>query len=370
MFKRLLYILAFQILVIHLYGYTDKKAIIVVNKDFQSDTFNYNIVSSFLQMIYNAVLDEKIVFWDSPLKQTRINADNFLNIDQSNEINFLESHNFFIYETWNSESKTSSFAIVGFLFTNENKKGEEINYGFIDFEEVRSLLKTERIPTDANGDYLLTFYQIFMNKTYNYDLIFFDDKPIISSNSGDPEKDFSKGVKIKNKAFGPEKYNLNQVEVIPSKLITYELKTFNYDLISEKIIDALEKYFVSNNNAYVCFSSEDVSSMFKGSKLLITSLEINILATVKNNETVFKLLSIVPYSLGKAFYPIDHIALDSLMIITADSLDIRAILNSMKYDYQITKINNIKVNPEFTIEYMNAVFQRNYKNIVPKGRKP
>ena len=339
----------------------------MASKNLQHDSFGYNIVSSFLSYVYDAIINEKIVLWDSPQKQSRINADNLINIDHSNQVDFRDALYFYIFETWSSSRQESSFSITGFSFSNISRKGHEVNYGFIDYNEIVELLKINKVKTNPNAFYLSTFYHVFMNKSYNYDLIFFDDRPIINRNSRKPEKDFAKGVKIKNKAFGAGTSNLNYIEVIPSKLITYRLKAFNYDLKSEIIIDALEKYFDKNRSLWKIFGSDQLNTSFKEAKLIITSVEITKLVSIQKDQTVFKLVRIQPFALEKPFLPIDLLALDSLDIRTADMRNIMHAINKIDFEYEIIEINENPVNPKFTREYMNALLQRNYRNIIPGG---
>lgn len=328
-------------------GYENKKVVLLVNKNMQHDSLGYNIVSAFLNFTYQLLKENKIKLWDSPFRNHTISFENLTTIESNQKTSYQNSENFFIYEFWTSNGKHSSFRMVGFSFSASSEGGKEINFGYIDFNEIADYLKLGKIDYNINGFCNVSFYQILMNKDYNYDLIYFNDKPIITHEGEKAEKDYLKGIEIKNKAFGKNVSNTNKIAVIPCKTITYEIRLFDYDLNSIPVFKSFEDYFNTNKQYLKILAGEDIYAMFRRSKLIITSFEVEEVFLYESATPKMYLLNITPKSFGKPYFELIAENLDTMNIFI-DSIAVKKYILAKNFKYHLTKINGFPVNPAHT----------------------
>lgn len=335
-----------------------------MNKNSQSDSLGYNLVNNFLTYTYHLIKENKVILWDSPFRNHAVSFDNLTMIETNEKSQFTASDNFFIYEYWSSNKLSSSFRMVGFGFsTSSNNK--EVSFGFIDFNEIVDYLKLGKLEYSINGYCDLSFYQVFMNKSFNFDLLYFDDKPIIVHQGTKAEKDYLKGLEIKNKAFGNPDKNLNHVNVIPCKTITYKINLFDYDTGSLKIFSTFINFYNEYKAQLRLLAGEDIYAMFKKNTLIITECTIEEVIKYYDNKPTFYLLDITPSSFGKPYYQLTDINLDTLNLYI-DSVHLKDYILSKKYKLHLIKINGYPVNQAYTDEYLKQLFSGDLNHFHPE----
>lgn len=347
------------------FGYQNKKAILLVNKSLQPDSLGYNIVSSYLELVYYLVRENKIKLWDSPLKSYLIDFDNLKGLEQNQELSFTKAENFFIYEYWSVSSGHSSFNIVGFGFSAANKQEKEVSLGYVDFNDILPFLKANYVSITINGFCQTTFYQVFMNKAFSYDLIYFDDAPVITKTGAKAEKQYLKGNEIKNKAFGSKAKNLNAVEIIPCKTITYEIRNFDYDSGAYLIFKTLEDFVKSSKDIFRFYAGEDIYTLFRNNKPLITKCEVTEMLRLEGGQIRQYLLKLTPQVFGKTFYSLTPANLDTLNL-TIDAISLQDYLLQHRFRLYLIEINDIPVNPADTRANMDALFSGRFRNFRPE----
>lgn len=340
------------------YSYKDNKAILVLSKDAQADSLGHNFVTGFSSWIYKKIKDGTIKIYDSPLKNKEIRYVTLHGLEVSSKTSFPQTSYLFIYESWSSDKHETGFRILGFRFMNENKD-DEIDYGYVDYPEIENALKKAYVNPNINGSYKTSFYQILMNKEFDYDLLYFHNSPIQKQNSKDPEEDYRKGLSIKEDAFNSTKTNLNYVQGKQIKLIEYVIKSSDtkYDKKTEAIITALEEHFENNRRDLYNYGGIKIYKNFKKSKIIISKCTVKEF-WIKKNETIeYKIIQILPHSLGIDFQePIKfskRSQLPSRIMIKGDLLE--NVLKSKDFNYRILKINNKKINPQRQQIYLKAL---------------
>ena len=360
--KLLLFVLWSCIFSTSLFAYSNKNAILLLNKNLQHDSIGYNFVTSFLKWSYYNLEKGNIKLYDSPLKINEIGFLSLQSMEENSGVSFKDAENIFIYELWNSNNKESSFDIRGFTVTAETKNKEEISLGFMSFSEIVDLLKIARVIPGIDASYSHSFFEVLMNKQFNFDLIFFDDTPIIKSNSSDPERDYQRGNSLKIKAFNPNKKNLNAVEVRQMKKIKYVIRKSDYDPISNEILKTLEKYFDSHKRSILHLGGEDLYGYFKYTRSIITSCEVTEILTIEKGKVKRKLAKIQPYSFNLAFFPMEKEILDTLELFV-NGYSIERNLVSMKYRFHLLEINDIPIDEQLTEKYMEAILNSQWNQL-------
>jgi hypothetical protein len=172
----------------------EKKVILLVNKFTQhEDTLGFNIVTNFCKLSFEKLQEGKINLYTSPKMENIIDFQNIISIEKTTNKKIIDAENLFIYETWNKKGKSCSFKIKGFVLSTLDDKGNEVTFGYIDFSEIADYLRIFQLNLNVNGSSDNNLYKAFMNKTYNFDLIFFDDMPTISPvHPKTPNKEYQK----------------------------------------------------------------------------------------------------------------------------------------------------------------------------------
>ncbi|MEA3496257.1 MAG: hypothetical protein U9R42_09505 [Bacteroidota bacterium] len=335
-------------------SYNNARALLMVNKKAQPDSLDYNIVESFTKLIYSKLKEEKIFLWDSPRKESKINFLTLQNFEKTYNYRFEDLDNFFIYESWSSNSKKSEFKIHGFSFTSETKNGKEINYGYLEFSVVSDYLKSNYLNTSIESNYLNSYFAVFMNKAFNFDILFFKNKPILSANSKHPEKDYRKGLRIRDKAFFSAKKNMNAIEVKTSKLLYFKLITNDYDSAGMLILSAIEDYFDLHRRELIEYGGKSIFNSFRDSPFILTGCKVKEIWIKEEGRVSYKLLEIVPYSFSIDFKPINFVDLIELGI-NVKGVPLDKCLAIKNFKYHIIKINTAKIDSDLTPSYIEAL---------------
>jgi hypothetical protein len=363
MFRKLSVLLLSSLLLsTSLHAYKNKNAILLLNKDLQHDSLGYNFVSSFLKWSYYNLKKGNIRLYDSPLKINEIGFLSLQSMEENNDVRFTEANNLFIYELWSSDNNSTSFSIRGFTVTAESKSKEEISLGFISYDEIIDLLKIARVIPGIDASYAHSFYEVLMNKQYSYDLIFFDDEPIIKPNSKDPERDYLKGNNIKMKAFNPSKKNLNAVKVKQLKKIKYAIRKNDYDPLSIAILKSLEDYFDKHKRYILHLGGEELYGYFKYTRSFISRCEVTEMLYKEGNKLKRQLVKVQPFSFNLPYFPMEKVILDTLDLYI-DGYSIESILLEKEYRLHLLEINDVEVDEALTELYMQAILRGNWRKL-------
>lgn len=84
----------------------------------------------------------------------------------------------FIYEMWTHSTKELKSATSGFLFSNRNSNGEDVEYGYVEYTNLQEFLMRERVITNANGNFNSNLASFLNSKNYNYQFLQFAGKVI------------------------------------------------------------------------------------------------------------------------------------------------------------------------------------------------
>jgi len=360
-----LFIIAFNIP--HAYSYKNKRAVLVLSKDAQVDSIGHNLVTGLSGWIYDKIKSGTLTLYESPLKEREISYTTLVGLENSSKTKFSETSYLFIYELWSSYKNETSFEILGFRFMNENK-GNEIDYGYIDFPDIENAVKKAYIKSNINGSYKTSFYQVLMNKEYDYDLLFFDNQPIQKINSKDPVADYHRGKQIIEDAFGKNKENLNYVVPRHIKLIEYLIISNNvvYDEKADNLITAIEEYFNENRRDLYSYGGSEIYKYFKKSNIIISKCYVKELWIKEDNVIKYKTIEIFPHSLGMPFekkieFTNKYKPVASKITVKGESL--QKAIEKKDFSYRIIKINGIKIDPDKHKVYLKALRETEWYNI-------
>ena len=351
-----------------LFPYKNVKVVLIANKDNQKDSLGYNIVSGLAQWTYDKLKEGRIKMWATPYKSEEMSFSTLQGMEISSSLSFPDCQNLFFYEIWNSDKSQTSFTISGISFSSENKSGEMVSFGFIDYSSIVELLNKDYIPINENGSYKTTFNQVLMNKFFDYELVYFKDGPIQSPNSKNPEADYKNGVKIKTKAFNSNKLNLNYIPVKPAKMIEYTIRTGDYDLKTNNIIASLETYFNNNKKDLYKYGGSEIYKYFNNAKIILSECTIKEIWTKEGGKQYSSLQQIVPVSVGVIFNPVPAGDVERFNILI-DSETLISKLTGKQFTFHLISINDNKVDEDKADSYLKALLTGNWNSIKKTGKQ-
>lgn len=360
--KRIVFLLLFVCWAASSFGYSDKKVILLANRKFQVDTIGYNFVSELSRHVYKWVMDDKITLWDSPEKKYQIKKSDLTGIESSSGTTFLELPNVFIYETWSGNKRKFSFNNKGFSFSGQNAKGEEILYGYVDYDnKLKMLLQGAQMRVNANASYGTTLYAALMNKAYDFTLIFLDNTPI---------KDYAISRKIVQKCLSPKTRNLNAVKIPDRKLVEYvvEAGPGQASVNSEMLIKHLQDFFNQNPQEFYNYGGGRVYSYLKKNPILISDFRVLEEWTKTDKSPIsYRPVSIIPDVVGIA---LDTITIKQLADWKLDDKgdSYEELLTKKDFYYRLVQINDTYIEPTDADAYRAALFANKWNNILIKPK--
>jgi hypothetical protein len=340
-------------------AYSDKKVIMVANRADQKDSIGYNIVAELSRYMYDWIQSDKVVLWDSPEKKYSIKKADLEGMETSSQTKFTELHNIFVYETWTSTSKKFSSELKGFSFAGENKRGEEVLYGYVEnTAAIRSLLAEAVMNVNANANAGTTLLQALTNKDYDYTIVFFDDAPI---------KDARRSIKIQKNALGSGKKISGSKAVPEVRRVIYSIEEgpSQLSLRSTYIAEQLEAFFNQNPQEFFNYGGDKIVSYLKSTHVLISGLEIVEDWTKENGKISYQPVEVIPYSLGIPLNPIP-IKQFADWNLNIDQLSFEETLKKKDFYYTIKKINSTEVAEGDMSADKTALLNGDWNNFIKK----
>jgi hypothetical protein len=313
--------------------YTEIPALVHLSRSEQEDTNGFNLVEHLPKLLYQAIIDNKLKLWDSPKKQIVISGSALQKIESDNNVSFSKVENLFFNELWTSSRRRTQFAVIGFSFLSESKKGK-ISFGYIDFNEALFLLVKNTIPTNVNGPAYLTYLDAIYSRKYFFNLVQFGSNDF-SSNS-------QNSIKIKREAFNSKK-KISGLSVIKNtKMVTYNLEKNPGEKNdpSSGTINAVENFLNDNKDFIFNYGGDKYFNYTNNmSDITVTRIEITEYWEKKKNEIEYKPMLIKIYINNK---PLNPISFDEFVKwqILFNFKSIEDVLKEKQFQYTLYKINN------------------------------
>lgn len=184
----------------------------------QQDTTGCNFVKELCRITYDAIINGNVKLWDTKDKEIRIFPASLQEIERSTETLFQEEDVVFIYEYWTVTSKDVRSTTTGLFFSGKGKGGQEVAYGYIDYEDLQPFMMRERIRSNVNGNYSANLATYFYNKSFNYNILQF---------AGNVVDNVTKSAEIKEKFIADRKFNTSEFSSVDirQKMVRWSVDT-------------------------------------------------------------------------------------------------------------------------------------------------
>jgi hypothetical protein len=324
----------------------------------QIDTTGCNFVNELTRITYDAVISGKAKLWDTPEKEIHIMPSTLKEIEKSSSTSFIEQDVVFIYELWQNSNKALKSTTNGFLFSNTDKLGNSVAYGYVDAKDLQEIFIRSRIQTNANGNYNSNLTSYVSSKQYNYKFLQFSGKVIDNA---------SESQLIKDQYIGNTKFNTTEfsVDEIPQKVVKWSIerkKAGNDSSAANMLLNAIEMY-LHNNDAI--FYNLDIEKQF--SHLPKTSRRVS---GVKVKELWKKIDGQILYDPISLTVFINDVPLEEVLYKDMVSMEISIgneswidYLKAKKFLYVINKINSQDISREEAFKYQKALLTFDWNRI-------
>ena len=334
-----------------------------LQKNHQSDSIKGNLLNILPDLLYGKILNGQVILWDSPKKQIKISAESLKNIENASRTKFSESINLFIYENWNIKKKEVENKIIGLAFTNKDGKGEDVSYGFIDYNDIAVWMKKTPMPSGADGFYKINIDQKIKNKEYNYSILQYGSKIIKTADS----------KKLINETFKERKIVSDAPSIKEEKMISYSIE--NTSRIEGREVEnsrlffrAVEDFLKSNEEVYFNMGGQKISSHLQHTKFKVDRIEINEIWKKNDGKIDYAPESIRISVNGNFLEPIGIKELMSwnmqLGFRTADDF-----IKEKNFYYILFKINEQDIKTYDALKYAKALASEDWRNIIAYSKR-
>lgn len=336
--------------------YTEVPALIHLNKSDQQDTNGFNLVEHLPKLLYESILSNKITLWDSPKKQIAISASALQKIESDNFVSFQKIENLFINELWSSTRRKTQFAIIGFSFLSESKKGK-VSFGYVDFYEALSILTSNYIPTNVNGCAPITYAEALYSRKYVFNLMQFGSNTFFN--------DINKSIQIKREAFNNSKKRIMGLHPIQNdKVLVYTLEK-NPGLLNDPISiihNSIEQYLNSNKSTLFNIGGSKYFNSLVMSDIIVTRIEITEYWLKTKSSINYTPLSIRIFVNNK---PLNDISIEEFnqwnLLFSFKSLE--DILKEKQFQYHLYKINSELIPPDESDLFIKAIKEYKWSQV-------
>ncbi len=318
----------------------------------QEDSTGCNFVKELARISYDAIINGKAKLWDSPSKEIQIFPASLQAIEKSSATQFISQEVIFIYESWSNSNRDLKSTTQGFLFSNKSANGEEVAYGYVDYNDLQDVCLRYRINTNANGNYNANLANYIYSKNYNYKILQFAGKVI--DNASDSKK-------IKDDFIGTNKFNTTSFSAteIPQKMVVWSLD-FASTLTgakadsSRKLVNAITKYLYENEEQLFNLGGDKIQTHLQKGKWKITRIQVSELWKKVNNSVGYDPSGIIIYINDTPLTEILYRDMMKMEIMVEDKNWIDYI-REKNFAFNIISINNQEVVRSQSYIYQKAL---------------
>lgn len=326
----------------------------------QSDTSGCNFVEQVTALVYKEITENRVKLWDSPEKEIQITGSTLKEIERNSDVSFLNQETIFMYETWENTRKEIITKTLGFSFIHRSSTGDEVTFGYVDYNDLNELFLKNRINTNASGVYSATFTTYVLNKNFAYNIVQFAGKSVTStSESEDLKKTFIRNLPFNQSLLG---------YYPPDKYVSYIIDTFTEGTDeksqnSKGFLKAIEEYFTNNQEVFFNMGGDMIASHLQKNKLKVTRVEVNEIWRKVNSNMSFEPKSLKIFVNDSALNELNPRTMDDLEVLYQD-MGITAFLKAKKFNFIITKINSQVIKRKDAYLYYKGMMTAEWNRVI------
>ncbi len=328
--------------IIHVYA-QDIPVLLRLKRSEQPDSLGCNVVEQVTKITYNLILQNKVRLWDSPAKEIQIAATSLKEIEKSTATNFVDEDIIFMYEKWTQSKRELGSKTIGITFFNKDAHGQEVSYGYVDYNDLREPMMLAKAETNANGNYGETMAYFLTTKRYNFNIVQFNNKVLPNVNESQRALAEFKG-KLDFGTVASQYYDEKVKLVtynIDNKSTTDSLKEAN----SKAIFKMFETYLSANKEEFFNMGGDKLQGFFNTGKqkLKITGIEVTEMWKKGSNNQLYYEPKSIRLTVNDSL--LNSVPLSELIMMDLTVNEQKFILALLDKDFNfiITQINSQKI---------------------------
>lgn len=326
----------------------------------QADSLGCNFVEQVTRLVYNLVQENKIKLWDSQQKEIQITGSSLKEIEKSSGTEFVNQEIIFIYEMWMSSKRELSSKTIGFTFLNKDSRGQDVAYGYIDFNDLRNFFMNTNVETNADGYFDQSFMYYLVRKKFNFNIVQIYGKVLSNVTESQEALKTFKG----NLEFG------GQIDVED------EIKSVTYLIDKKSTIDsaksanakamfaAVENYLIENKEEFYNLGGDRLENYVKGNfKIYVTAIEVHEFWKKINDQIIYEPKGVTIFVNDSA---LNTIPLADLVRMELNAADKRFVIMLIEKQFNliVTRINYQKIARKEAFLYYKALQTYNWNQVI------
>ncbi|MBL7923933.1 MAG: hypothetical protein JNL88_07025 [Bacteroidia bacterium] len=326
----------------------------------QSDTTGCNFVKELARISWLAISSGKAKLWNAPSKDFQITPQSLRDIDASAGTSFTDQEVVFIYEYWTNINRELKSTTTGFLFSNKSKRGEDVEYGYVEFRDLQEFFLRERVETNSNGNFNTNLASVLHSKSFNYQFLQFAGKVI---------DNVSDSRKIRDEYIGQLRFNVSAFSLneVPQKMVTWTLDpspdvTKEKSVNGNKLISALGDYLRANEEVFLNLGGDKIPGVQLKGRWKITRIEVSELWKKISGETLYDPLTLKMYINDSALAEIPYRDLLKMDVKIMD-IALTDFLRVKEFNYVIRRVNQQDIPRSEAYLYQKALYEAEWNKL-------
>ncbi|MEO8148239.1 MAG: hypothetical protein ABI723_11400 [Bacteroidia bacterium] len=319
----------------------------------------YNFVEQLDVLVYKEIIEGRARLWDSPKKEIQISAASLKDIEKSSGTLFAQQPYIFVYENWTKAATEIQTTTIGFSFLNKNQKGEDVAYGFVEFDDLSEALLKNILSVNADGNCNQLMAYSLHAKQFDFNIVQFNGEPVTDDISSEKiKKEFISGFGFNTTLF-PQQLQVKCVTYILEHPATIEDAQSKY---TNDIINAVQDFLVEHAVTFSDWGSGQLKDVEKPTDIEVTKIEVSEIWNKHAGNITMQLKQIIIYVKGQ---PLNALSQDDIVNadIECNSKELTEILKEKKMLYYISQVNDQKIERINTFQFLKALKQDDWNVI-------
>jgi hypothetical protein len=334
--------------------------ILRVSASEQSDTLGCNFVRELTRLSYEAIVNGKARLWNSPAREIQIAGSSLLGIEKASGTSFIDQEIIYIYEFWSKDGGLLKSTTTGFLFSGKNNRGEEVEYGYAEYNDLQETFMRSRLNLNANGNYNSSMATYIQSKCYAFKFLQFAGKVINNVNDS---------RKIMDDFVGTQKFNVTSFS---SNEVTQKMVVWTLDNSSEKqqtkavygnsLLTAIDQFLKNNEEVFYNLGGDRILNHFQQGKWKVNRIEVKEIWKKPGNEVMYDPVSLVIYVNDSALseMPYRDLMRFDILLLEKNWIDV---IREKNFNYVIRRINSQDIPRSDAYLYQKALLEADWSHL-------
>ena len=337
----------------------DIRVLVRIGSSAEAKASKITFAQELSKLVYREIMNGNVTLWDSREKGLQITPVTLRGIENTTETKFEEQEYVFSYELWSRNRKMLTSKIYGFTFSSKTEEGEEVSYGYVDYDDLSQVFMTSRVPTNVDGDFNTTFATAFYRKLFDYSIFQFGNQIV---------NGWVESERLKHQFKDGREFNDHIGEYVSrEKMVSYVVDGISQfddekSRNSELFLSSVENFLNSNREVFFNLGGDKMINYIEKEKIEVSKIQINELWVKKNNFVIFKPKSMIIYVGDEK---LNRIPLTDMRKLKLDigATDLVTFLKTKNFNFSINQINAEPVEQKVAYIYYKALLNSEWTTI-------